>query len=242
MPKKLYSEGILGRTAIYDAGDDLPLTNPLAHLGRLYFHSDLDYIRIAYTWTGVINHPGRVASGTPDKYNADARRPVQGVQDYTLFTHNLGFIPAGIVVIGNDMLPGMASVQSAGPASNRFVSLTLSTTTAVLRENWFTFNNDLPAIGLTYKVYLFSQPIVPAGIQSLRVQPDRFIASRGKLDSAFRYIKSAVVATPDFFLARGPSADVSGGGLRIVTPAAVVKDDGVYNGSFSGTPAKGVKV
>jgi|TARA_R110000823_G_scaffold1292_1_gene4994 hypothetical protein len=76
---------------------------------------------------------------------------------------------------------------------------------------------------------------------TLSITPARFIASAGKLDSQRRYIRKNVSA-PNLKFVNGQNMDVAGGGLRYVNPDGNNVNDGVYNGSFSGTAGVGIKV
>lgn len=40
-----------------DEGDELPFSSPLSHLGRVKFHTDLDYIKVVSTLSATINLP-----------------------------------------------------------------------------------------------------------------------------------------------------------------------------------------
>jgi len=75
----------------------------------------------------------------------------------------------------------------------------------------------------------------------LKITPTRFRASGSKLDSQRRYIRK-VASGEDLRFVNGQNMDVSGGGLRYVRPNGTNVDDGVYNGSFSGTAGTRVKV
>lgn len=76
---------------------------------------------------------------------------------------------------------------------------------------------------------------------TLYITPSRFIASAGKLDSQKRYMRKNAL-TPDLKFVVGQNMDVSGGGLRYVDPNGNNNDDGIYNGSFTGTAGVGIKV
>jgi hypothetical protein len=76
--------------------------------------------------------------------------------------------------------------------------------------------------------------------QTILIQPNRFIASSGKLDSNFRYLRRSY--SPDFFLAAGRTMDVSNGGARYVAPSGASQSDGSYNGGFGGSGGVGVKI
>lgn len=76
---------------------------------------------------------------------------------------------------------------------------------------------------------------------TLSITPSRFIASAGKLDSQKRYMRKNATA-PDLKFVVGQNMDVSGGGLRYVNPNGTNVDDGVYNGSFTGSAGVGIEV
>lgn len=76
--------------------------------------------------------------------------------------------------------------------------------------------------------------------QTLYITPTRFVASAGKLDSDFRYIRRS--STPNYYFSKGKTMDVSGGGQKYVGPDGSSYSDGTYNGSFSGSGNIGVKV
>ena len=76
---------------------------------------------------------------------------------------------------------------------------------------------------------------------SLQIQPTRFIASNGKLDSQRRYIRK-VSSGIDVVFVQSVNMDVRNGGLRYVTPSGSNVDDGIYNGSFSGSAGVNLKV
>lgn len=242
MSKKLFANGVNGNVAIYEGGYEAAFTNPLANLDRVYFHSTLDYVGVNHIYTGVISHPLRNPSGNNDKYLSNNRQPLTGVQEWTLLNFpNAGYIPHGILVVNGEQLPGAAPVQRNGAASARYVILRMTNTSAILHERWHTFNDNIPATNISYTLYVFTGPIGPSGNKTLYITPDQMIASRGKLNTDLRYIRSTA-ASPAFRLIRGATADVSGGGLRMVTPNGQVLDDGVYNGSFGGTASKGCSI
>jgi len=76
---------------------------------------------------------------------------------------------------------------------------------------------------------------------TLKITPTRFQASGTKLDSQRRYIRK-VSSGEDLRFVNGQNMDVAGGGLRYVDPTGTNQDDGVYNGSFSGTAGTRIKV
>lgn len=76
---------------------------------------------------------------------------------------------------------------------------------------------------------------------TIYIAPNRFIASAGKLDSNFRYIRRS--SLPTFYLAAGRTMDVANGGARYVSPSGANSiADGAYNGGFTGGGYTGATV
>lgn len=77
--------------------------------------------------------------------------------------------------------------------------------------------------------------------QTLYIAPSRFIASAGKLDSNYRYIRQ-VTSGFDLKFVVQQNMDVSGGGMRYVDGDGNNVDDSAYNGSYTGVAGVGIKV
>lgn len=135
-----------GRFAIYTDGNDNPLSNPTSNFSRLKFHSDLDYVRIISSRTGVISLPAR------------------GVNQRVLTTHNgpthgqsgSPFVMGYLRVGGQDIaFAGSVPVQVVADGASRFLALGANTTRLLFHEqsNCSAFDT-LPATSIFYVVYI----------------------------------------------------------------------------------------
>jgi hypothetical protein len=84
MAKKLYADGNNGTVAICEP--DADIYNPLSNLNKIYFHSDLNYLRIIAIINISIDLPYRAADGSDysSAYGTDIRN---------VYSHNLGYVP-----------------------------------------------------------------------------------------------------------------------------------------------------
>ncbi|HYG86998.1 MAG TPA: hypothetical protein VD978_12130 [Azospirillum sp.] len=74
----------------------------------------------------------------------------------------------------------------------------------------------------------------------LHITPARVIASNGKFDSNYRYVRAS--PAPQFFFATGRTCDVANGGLRYGGPAGDRYDDSNYNGSWTAPAGIGCRI
>src|SRR5690606_26844123 len=114
--------------------------------------------------------------------------------------------------------------------SFRTVAIRLTTSAVGIYETCFVYQSNLPAITISYRIVLFS-PITPSGNKTLQIQPDRFIGSRGKLDTNKNYIRRNPT-NPDLWLSKGKTADVANGSFRIVTANGTTITRDPYSGGF----------
>lgn len=238
MAKKFYADGVTGRVAIFDPAVPAALTNPRANLGAVYFHSDLDYVGVVAVFDFVVTHPARGVGGASTEHSYAVPNHVTGA--IQSLVHNLGYVPHALVFIGNNMLPANSQIQNVG-SSFRTVAVEVNSTQVRLFETSWVYQHALPAIVQTYKVVLFTPKLVPSGNKTVHITPTTFVASRGKLNSAYNYLRRALTS-PMFWFSKGKTADVANGSFKIVTAngGAIAKTH--YNGSFAGEPGIGVEV
>lgn len=238
MAKKLYSEGLTGKVVIYDPSQPDAVTNPLANLDKVYFHSDLNYVGVAAVLEATVTHPARTRGGPATQHEYRQPNPVEGqVQS---LTHNLGYVPHAIAFINDNMLPANTQIQHVG-SSFRTVAIQLTTTNVAIYETSYVYQSDLPAINVHYRIVLFS-PITPSGDKTLHITPERFIASKGKLDTEKNYIRRVATGTPNLWFSKGKTADVANGSFRIVTANGTTITRTPYSGAFAGEPGIGVEI
>ena len=245
MARTLHADGKTGKVYIYNNGAapstyETP-TGP--QLGDLHFHSDLSYLGNAQVIDVTLTHPERTRSASTSKglfgsntwYN-----PRQGTQSYTLASHGFGRVVPFIPFYGENQMPSGTVVQQAGESA-RAVSIYLTGTAIRAFENWVTFDDTLPAITRRYRVFLFETLFAPSGNESIRIEPSLFRAGFGKLSTAYRYLRES--PTPALFVTAGKTADVRGGGLKVVLPdGTLALQSATYTGSFAGSPGRGVRI
>jgi hypothetical protein len=104
-----------------------------------------------------------------------------------------------------------------------------------------TFDDTLPAVTRRYRVFLFETLFEGSGNESIRIAPTLFRAGFGKLSTVYRYLRQS--AAPDVFVTSGKTADVRGGGLKVVLPdGTLALQSATYTGSFAGSPGRGVRI
>jgi len=238
MAKKLYADGTTGKVAIYDPAVPGAFTNPLANLNAVYFHSDLDYVGVAAVLDFTVTHPARGTGGSSTQHSYLEPNPASGL--VSGLNHDLGYVPHALVFVGNDMLPANMQIQTSG-SSYRTVAVDLTTTQVRVFETAWVYQHSLPALTVTYKIVLFTPKISPSGNETLHITQSSFVASRGKLNTAYNYLRRAV-SSPMFWFSKGKTADVANGSFKIVTANGSVINRSPYNGSFAGEAGLGVEV
>lgn len=242
MAKTLHAEGNTGKVYIYNSdADPATYATPTANqLADLHFHSDLSYLGNTQVLEVTVSHPQRTRSSSSDKggtwYN-----PLQGTQSYTLGVNQLGAIRPVVAFYQGVQMPSGTVVHQVGQ-SVRAVSVSINASNIFLYENWVTFDDTLPAVDRTYRVFLFETLFTGAGNVSIQAQPGLFRAGFGKLSTDYRYLRRNT-ATPDFYVGAGKTADVQGGGLKVVlADNSVPVQSSTYTGTFTGTGGTGVQI
>lgn len=239
MAKKLYSTSI-GKVVIYNPANQDAVTDPLNNLEDVFFHSDLDYVSVAAEMNFSITHAQRaVGSNATDYAYPKPEFPSGGINP---LLHNLGYKPFGVCFINNAQLPANSHIQSNG-MSFRTAALQVDETSVSIYETSWVYGSPLPAITINYRVLLFSNPIVESGTKILQIEPNRFVASRGKLDSNNRYLRQTLTQDPqNLYLSQGKTIDTNNGSFRVITADGVVIERPPYGGNFSAQPGIGVEL
>lgn len=229
MPPRLYKDPL--RVCIYEEpnpGNDysggLPgaITNPLAHLTDLYWHSSLNYKTIFYNQVKTINFPPRSAP--------------PGTTKYALPNHNLGSLPYGVLVVGNTQIPTGEPIQGSSQAT-RHVALGVDNNAVWIRESWN--YSSLGAISITFRAILLRTPPLGVTPHLALEQRDRVVYGGGKFDTNSQYLRSNP-SNPDFFMTRGRTIDTTAGGYRGVRPNGAIQQFNAYTGGFTGSGFFGV--
>lgn len=201
-----------------------PLNNPVAHLDKIYFHSDLDYMEVHDESDVLINHALVSTTGGPVGGSIQWGWNTSAV-DHLLYTHGLGYAPFALVSVGANIIwPGMpVQTDAGGGGGGRYCSIYTTTTGVYLREFASIGNAALPAISLTYKVLTFKNPTAGSGVQLIDWNPGTgvFKAGKGKFDSSRKYLQVVPGGSP-LGLSYGRTIDLKNGAVRAVRP------DGTY--------------
>ena len=243
MARTLHVDGNSGKAYIYK-GEVAPATyaNPSAtQLGDLHFHSDLSYLGNTQVLEATVTHPERVRSSSSSKWGGTTYRTRQGAQSYVLGTNTLGVMRPAVAFYGDAQMPAGTVVHKVGQ-SVRAVSIVVTANQIQLFENWLTFDDTLPSVARTYRIFVFQTLFTGSGNTSIRIAPGEFTAGFGKLSTSYRYLRRANAA-PDLFVTAGRTADVQSGGVKVVLPdGSVPLQSATYTGSFTGMPGTGVRI
>ena len=243
MPRTLHADGSTGKVFIYkgDAAPSVYASPSAAQLGDLHFHSDLSYLGNTQVLEATVTHPERVRSSSSSKWGGTTYRTRQGTQSFVLGTNTLGAIRPAVAFYGDAQMPAGTVVHKVGQ-SVRAVSIVVTANQIQLFENWLTFDDTLPAVSRTYRIFLFQTLFAGSGNTSIRIAPGEFAAGFGKLSTSYRYLRRATAA-PDLFVTAGRTADVQSGGVKVVLPdGSVPLQSATYTGSFAGAPGTGVHI
>ena len=239
-----------------------PLLDPENWLANIYFHSDFDYCEVAFGPTVVpITHPlvpGATESDGASVNNGQVIYDTTATQ-YTLLTHNLGYVPDFMVVVDGDALyPGYIA-QYFGDGRARYLCAYADSTRIYLEERVSKTSNALSAIAKNYTVLVFKQPPAPSGNVLGSWDGEVLKMGRGKFSSDRRYLQVGSNGDP-FGFALGRTIHVKNGAPRFVDPNGTITDpvpaaaawalagkgqtsgfifgpSAAYNGTFTGSPS-----
>lgn len=156
MAHKFRAEGSSGTVAIYEASDDDPFDDPVAHPSRVLFHSGLLYPARIATITGTLSMPARSAPGSAPFTRVNSA-------GYQLAAHGLAGIPLvegkliGIGAGGVDV-PWVGSVPLAATGFitvGRWITLGADDTYIYAHEMWGTASGFAPgAQDVDYEIHI----------------------------------------------------------------------------------------
>lgn len=240
----LMTDPVTNRVALYDeapgGGDpkdpnsarNAPLNNPVAHLDKIYFHSDFNYIEVALLASATISHAG-FAAASPVAWNGNAGTGgSQGFAignysgDHLLASHSLGVIPRFRVVTAGQMLPTGFPVQATSSGATRYVSAYATTTQIRLKEFANAGWAATGGISVDYQVMVFAEPPAPTGNLLFDWDPTTGILTlaRGRWRSDRRYLQVVPGGSP-FAMIQGRNIDLNNGAARTITPNGTIVEN-----------------
>lgn len=151
MSKRLLANGNTGLVSISEP--DADVANPLSNLGKIYFHSDLDYLFVRQTIVGSLALPFRQANGS------DASSAF-GSTVYNISTHNLGYTPLvfGFVTGTTQSLVGETLLQASGTANIRTVMIGADSSVIYAREIFLNKTISFSAVTLNFTIQVLNDP------------------------------------------------------------------------------------
>lgn len=139
-------------------GSNVPLTNPIPNLSRIYFDSRFDYLEVISTvnFTHFYNQFETNTSLTK-KGKTGSSAPIDGFTTTVIFNHNFGYVPTCLLVDVNskEVITGNHFIQNINNNSFRIISLITDTTNISIREKYFVRVNTLPSLTRQYKLLVF---------------------------------------------------------------------------------------
>lgn len=220
-----------GRCALYDedgttgaandpnAARNAPLNNPAAHLDKIYFHSDFDYMEVSHGPTVVSVSHSAVSIGSAPPGQLARFGYASAAADRLLLTHSLGYVPLAMVIYDDNVCwPGMP-VQSDAGGGARFVTAYCTSSEVRLYEFASVGSSDLASVSRDYTVIVFKAPPAPSGNVLLDFDPGTGAVTMGmgKFDSSRRYLQVVAGGSP-FGFALGRTIDLDNGAPRAVRP------------------------
>lgn len=216
-----------------DAARNAPLKTPAENLDKVYFHSSLDSLEVESDTTVTISHlavsggssgqisgGGGAAGGTASTGAAVNFEWGKGATTHELVTHDLGYIPDCLVIVGDLALaPGMPVQVSGTDGRMRYVTPYVTTTQVRIYEWSSVSGSALPAISLDYRVLVFRAPPSVSGKDLFRFTASTGIVTmaRNRFDSSRRYLQ-VVPGGTQFGIAYGKTIDLANGAPRFVDP------------------------
>jgi len=245
MAKTLHADGNSGgHTYIFNgtASEVSSYSTPTAtDIGKLYFHSNLSYLAESQVIETTVAHPQRTHNSSSSKWSSTTYTVTNGNAEHLVGSHTKGVAVPAIAFLNGSQMSSGHTVQNVS-GSLRSVSLFVTSTEVKVYEEFVTFQSTLPAISVTYKVFLFDYLSSASGNVALSMTPTSFSAGFGKLSTSYKYTRRQSTS-PDFYLSKDKTADVANGGLKLVPPdGTTTYESSNYNGSFSGSTGTGVDI
>lgn len=244
--RKLKADGSTGVVAIYTVEDTLidddPFTDPLNHVDRIEFHSELDYLAVSSVQTGTLSLPS-VSIG-----------PLPYSTQHNLFAHGLGYQPlvlgylegfAGfnVPLMGTTILYGAADTFPNGSVGGddgwmRSVQLGADDTYVYLHEyvipGVIGVGRTIAAATLDWRVFVTTRNLdlnsgndnTASHPSNLYISPTRVVFGQGKFDTDRRHLKKSASG---FAVAIDKSLDLKTNGLAIKLTQSV---DGYERGNW----------
>lgn len=245
----LRCDGQLGKVACYlvdpaDRGNTEPLTDPLAHIGRVIWHSDLEYLEVFSDETVTLTFPAR------DTHQA----PFDGIfayHDWYPFSP-AGFStePYGIIQVNGVLIPHALVLKETAPGltvPQRLITIRVETAGIVIRELWRAAANighPLEQQSITVRGILFGAR-APSGTKLIDMDAGSGVMKLGRsvIDTSNTKGFLRQSATPTGLAVTAErTIDSVPGGMRVWRTDGTYADTSAYNGTYAGPTIRQVTV
>lgn len=225
-----------------------PYDDPTGNWTRVRFCDQFQYLNALTQNTATIAHSlvaGVAGSGysAPSSAGGSGTGPITNgqivIQDQTLYTHSLGYVPQFQVLIGNELIsPGTVVQIDKTLGLIRYVSVYATTSIIGVRNVGISSASDLPSINVDYKINIFRQPTVIPGapLVDLNVNSGNdLVMGHGRITSAQKPLRRTQVGdVATFFVPITRTMDVRDGCVRKINLADYYDHGNSigYNGSL----------
>lgn len=225
-----------------DAARNAPAKFPADNLDKVRFHVDFDYYQVAVGPTDVtINHASVAGASTdidlPSGRTTIIRSGQIVASHIDLLTHDLGYIPAYMVISGGEIIaPGTVVQTQTSPTRIRTVTPYATTTKIRLYDVGISGSSALSSLSKDYTVLVFRAPVEDSD-QLMSFDPDtgRVILGLGKFDSSLKMLRQAGAGDSAFDISLGRTVDIRNGRARTVLANGTTTTEAGYSGSFTGS-------
>ena len=205
-----------------------PLLDPENWLPNIYIHSALDLMEVESETVVTVSHAA-IAAGS-NTTGIELASPLDydaGVTDHDVLTHDLGYEPLVMVVVGSERLTPGQPVQGPGSTGGtvRYVSPHVTSAKVYLREYASRGNTGLASVDIDYRVLVIRRPRPASGNRLMDLDPETETIAMGfdRFNADRRYLQVVPGGTP-FGICLGRNADSANGAPRFISADGSVFD------------------
>jgi hypothetical protein len=145
-----------------EAGSNVPLLQPFNNLDRVCFDTRISYFNIVQTFNFTKPFGEISVNSNPDlvkKGKTGINVPVENDTLTFLTPHNLGYVPAGILIDRDtrESICGHHMLQNVNNNSFRVISLYADNTFFYLKEKSYVRLDTIPSLTRRYTLIIFSE-------------------------------------------------------------------------------------
>jgi len=230
-----------GNAAIYRASNPSAFTNPTGNITDVFFHSSLDYFKIAETLTASITLPQRNDGSSDTWWGGSTSIPNGGSEKHVIGTASTTLPAFVLCEVDGDVVGTMTPLELSSNGF-RIVALVQDGQELSLYENYFVNSNQsIGSQSVSVTVYIFDNATPDSNAPLFYASSTRVTAGQEKFDSDNGYLITDNGASPPLSVPTGVIIDVENGGARFVNPDGTTDDWNGYGGSFTAVNWQGAR-